>query len=100
MIGQLQLYGLALTEGQTDRKLFLAVSRSNRSILKTIPIPSLKIDREFGRLPRPTFERKLEPVLIQNLLRQRQSDPLPVVFSAEKRCEQIGAHRRRNATSR
>src|SRR5262245_20436359 len=60
----------------------------------------LKIDREFGRLPRLTFERKLEPVLIQNLLHQRQPDPLPVFFSAEKRCEQIGAHRRRNAAAR
>src|SRR5262245_16957097 len=54
----------------------------------------LKIDRKFGWLPRLTIERKLEPMLIQNLLYQRQPDPLPVIFSAEKRREQIGAHRR------
>src|SRR5262245_371985 len=52
--------------------------------------PSSEPDCELSRPSRQTFERKLEAVGVQNLLRKSQSDALTVAFRAEERREEIG----------
>jgi hypothetical protein len=50
------------------------------------------LDREPGWSSRLALEHEFKPVLVQDLLDQRQAYSLAVLLCAEERSEKIGAH--------